>query len=195
MGSITQIMKSVCEKMGVEITTNASVNKILVQNNSATGVLLEDGSKILSKKVISNLNPKLLFKNLVNHDDVDKEYLRKILHYKCGSGTFRMNVALSELPNFKCLPSSGVSDHHKSGIIFAPTLSYMDKAFTDAKKYGWSKNPIVEMLIPSTVDSSLWHLKENMLRLCFVNNLLQIYQIIDHGMMKEIKPLQQSLIQ
>ena len=155
MGSITQIMKSVCENMGVEITTNASVNKILVQNNSATGVLLEDGSKILSKKVISNLNPKLLFKNLVNHDDVDKEYLRKILHYKCGSGTFRMNVALSELPNFKCLPSSGVSDHHKSGIIFAPTLSYMDKAFTDAKKFGWSKNPIVEMLIPSTVDSSL----------------------------------------
>jgi len=79
MGSITQIMKSVCEKMGVEITTNASVNKILVQNNSATGVLLEDGSKILSKKVISNLNPKLLFKNLVNHDDVDKEYLRKMV--------------------------------------------------------------------------------------------------------------------
>ena len=109
MGSITQIMKSVCEKMGVEITTNASVNKILVQNNSATGVLLEDGSKILSKKVISNLNPKLLFKNLVNHDDVDKEYLRKILRYKCGSGTFRMNVALSELPNFKCLPSSSTA--------------------------------------------------------------------------------------
>ena len=109
----------------------------------------------MSNKVISNLNPKLLFTNLINHDDVDKEYLRKILNYKCGSGTFRMNVALSELPNFNCLPGKEIAEHHKSGIIIAPTLAYMDDAFTDAKKYGWSKNPIVEMLIPSTVDQSL----------------------------------------
>ena len=66
-----------------------------------------------------------------------------------------MNVALSELPDFNCLRGKEVSEHHKSGIIIAPSLTYMDKAFTDAKQYGWSKNPIVEMLIPSTVDSSL----------------------------------------
>ena len=66
-----------------------------------------------------------------------------------------MNVALSELPDFSCLPGKIASDHHKSGIVIAPTLTYMDKAFTDAKQYGWSKNPIVEMLIPSTVDPSL----------------------------------------
>ncbi|MFZ5725882.1 MAG: phytoene desaturase family protein, partial [Pseudomonadota bacterium] len=70
-----------------------------------------------------------------------------------GSGTFRMNVALSELPRFTCLPEPG--EHHQSGIILAPTLDYMDRAFLDAKQYGWSKAPIVEMLIPSTVDDSL----------------------------------------
>ena len=155
MGSITQIMRRVCEEIGVDISTNASVKNIIVEDSVAKGVILDDGSKIMSNKVISNLNPKLLFSNLINHDDVDKEYLRKILNYKCGSGTFRMNVALSELPNFNCLPGKEIAEHHKSGIIIAPTLTYMDEAFTDAKKHGWSKNPIVEMLIPSTVDQSL----------------------------------------
>ena len=155
MGSITQIMRTVCEEIGVDISTNASVKNVIVEDSVAKGVILDNGSKIMSNKVISNLNPKLLFTNLINHDDVDKEYLRKILNYKCGSGTFRMNVALSELPNFNCLPGKEIAEHHKSGIIIAPTLTYMDEAFTDAKKYGWSKNPIVEMLIPSTVDQSL----------------------------------------
>ena len=155
MGSITQIMKNVCENKGVEISTNSSVEKIIIENNKAKGVILEDGSKILSDRVVSNLNPKLLFQRLVSENDVDPEYLRKILNYKCGSGTFRMNVALSELPDFKCLPGKHISEHHKSGIIIAPSLSYMDQAYTDAKQFGWSRNPIVEMLIPSTVDSSL----------------------------------------
>ena len=117
--------------------------------------MLEDGTQIFADKVISNLNPKLLFKKLVAENDVDQEYRRKILNYKCGSGTFRMNVALSELPNFNCLPGISISEHHKSGIVIAPSLTYMDQAFTDAKQYGWSKKPIVEMLIPSTVDSTL----------------------------------------
>lgn len=155
MGSITQIMKNVCENKGVEIATNSSVEKIIIENNKAKGVILEDGSNILSDRVVSNLNPKLLFQRLVSKNDVDPEYLRKILNYKCGSGTFRMNVALSELPDFKCLPGKDISEHHKSGIVIAPSLSYMDQAYTDAKQFGWSKNPIVEMLIPSTVDSTL----------------------------------------
>ena len=148
-------MKIPCEEKGVEISTNAPVEKILIKNNKANGVVLEDGTQIFADKVISNLNPKLLFKKLVDENDVDQEYRRKILNYKCGSGTFRMNVALSELPDFNCLPGKEISEHHKSGIVIAPTLTYMDQAFTDAKQYGWSNNPIVEMLIPSTVDSTL----------------------------------------
>ena len=155
MGSITKIMKTVCEENGVDISTKTSVSKVHIENNKAIGVKIDDGSVIYSDKVVSNLNPKLLFSKLVNEEDVDKEYLRKILNYKCGSGTFRMNVALSELPDFNCLSGKDVCEHHKSGIVIAPSLTYMDKAFTDAKQYGWSKNPIVEMLIPSTVDSSL----------------------------------------
>ena len=90
--------------------------------------------------------------------DLPAEFRRRVAGYKVGSGTFRMNVALSELPRFTCLPATDTgegSEHHQSGIIIAPTLDYMDRAFADAKQYGWSKAPIVEMLIPSTVDDSL----------------------------------------
>src|SRR3546814_8501505 len=90
--------------------------------------------------------------------DLPQGFQGRIKGYKAGSGTFRMNVALSELPKFTCLPhdeKDGPGEHHQSGIILAPTLDYMDRAFLDAKRHGWSKAPIVEMLIPSTVDDSL----------------------------------------
>jgi len=74
-------------------------------------------------------------------------------NWRCGSGTFRMNVALSRLPEFSVLPGQG--DHLTAGIIIAPSLDYMDRAYLDARQYGWSREPIVEMLIPSTLDDSL----------------------------------------
>jgi phytoene dehydrogenase-like protein len=73
--------------------------------------------------------------------------------YRCESGTFRMNVALSELPRFACLPEAG--EHLASGIVMAPSMAYMDRAWRDAIDFGWSRAPIVEMLIPSTVDDTL----------------------------------------
>jgi phytoene dehydrogenase-like protein len=66
-----------------------------------------------------------------------------------------MNVALSELPDFSCLPGKSAGEHHASGIIMAPSLDYMDRAFQDARATGMSREPIVEMLIPSVVDDSL----------------------------------------
>jgi phytoene dehydrogenase-like protein len=81
------------------------------------------------------------------------DFKERIARWRCGSGSFRMNVALSELPRFSCLPDAG--DHHSAGIIFGPTLSYMERAYFDARTHGWSKQPIIEMVIPSTLDDSL----------------------------------------
>jgi phytoene dehydrogenase-like protein len=66
-----------------------------------------------------------------------------------------MNVALKELPDFTCLPGKSAADHHTAGIIIAPTLKYMERAYFDAREYGWSRQPIVELVIPSTLDESL----------------------------------------
>ena len=76
-------------------------------------------------------------------------------HWRCGSGTFRMNVALARLPRFSAAPSGDAGDHLTSGIILAPSLGYMDRAHQDARAHGWSREPIIEMLIPSTLDDSL----------------------------------------
>ena len=153
MGAITQAMAKEATARGVEISLDASVARVLVRDKRACGVVLEDGTEILSKCVVSNLNPKLLFQRLVATDAVDAEFGRRIAAYKCASGTFRMNVALSELPRFSCHPEPG--PHHASGIIMAPTLAYMEQAYFDARTFGWSRNPIVEILIPSVVDDSL----------------------------------------
>ena len=155
MGSITQAMEKACKDEGVKIYTDSPVNEIIIENGTAIGIKLESSDLVKAEKIVSNLNPKLLYKKLISEDKLDPEFNRSMDGYKCGSGTFRMNVALSELPDFSALPGKEIAEHHQSGIVIAPTLDYMDKAYIDAKSHGWSSAPIVEMLIPSTMDDTL----------------------------------------
>jgi phytoene dehydrogenase-like protein len=153
MGAITGYMAQACEEAGVEISLDTPVSRVLVDGGRAVGVRLESGGEILGKSVAANVGPRLLYEQLIDPTDLTPEFRRRIASFKTGSGTFRMNIALSELPDFTCLPGPG--EHHRSGIIIAPTLDYMDRAYVDARAFGWSRQPIVEMLIPSTVDDSL----------------------------------------
>ena len=153
MGAITQAMAKVCVAAGVEISLEAPVSRVMLDNGKVAGVRLESGEEIAAERVIANVGPKLLYEKMFEDGDLTDEFKRRIRGFKVGSGTFRMNVALSELPRFTCLPEPG--EHLQSGIILAPTLDYMDRAFSDAKALGWSKAPIVEMLIPSIIDDSL----------------------------------------
>ncbi len=155
MGAITQAMRQACEKLGVEISLDTPVRKVLVNKGIAVGVQLDSGAELFAKSIIANVGPRLLYERLIDAHELMPEFRRRISAFKTGSGTFRMNVALSELPDFTCLPGKIAAEHHQSGIIIAPTLDYMDQAFTDARAQGWSKKPIVEILIPSTVDDSL----------------------------------------
>ena len=153
MGAITQSMARACEALGVTIVTDSPVAEVLTEKGRAIGAVTTTGRAIRARIVVSNLHPKLLFKDLVDPAVLPSDFKERIDRYRSGSGTFRMNVALSELPRFTCLPEDG--DHMTAGIIMAPSLDYMDRAFMDARTTGWSKAPIVEMLIPSTLDDSL----------------------------------------
>jgi phytoene dehydrogenase-like protein len=155
MGAITGAMAKACLDAGVTIEVDAPVASILVEQQRAAGVRLVDGREIAADLVISNLNPRLLFEKLVPRDALPDAFVDQMARYRCGSGTLRMNVALSELPDFSCLPGKSAGEHHASGIIMAPSLDYMDRAFQDARATGMSREPIVEMLIPSVVDDSL----------------------------------------
>src|SRR6202789_274129 len=155
MGAITQAMAKAAAQRGVEIRTASPVREVLVESGRAVGVVTEKGEAIRARSVVSNLNPKLLYGSLIDPAALPQDFRERIAHWRCGSGTFRMNVALSELPDFTVLPGRAPAEHHTSGIIMAPSLAYMEQAYLDAKAGGWSKQPIVEMLIPSTLDDSL----------------------------------------
>ncbi len=155
MGAISQAMAKAAAERGVDIRVASPVREVLVEAGRAVGVVTEKGEALRARSVVSNLNPKLLYGSLIDPAVLPQDFRERISRWRCGSGTFRMNVALSELPDFTVLPGRGLAEHHTSGIIMAPSLAYMEQAYLDAKAFGWSKRPIVEMLIPSTLDDSL----------------------------------------
>ena len=155
MGAITQAMAAACLDAGVEISVEAPVAQVLVEGGKVAGARLEGGALVASPIVAANVGPALLYRQMLDPADLDADFRRRIASFKTGSGTFRMNVALSELPDFTVLPGRALTDHHTAGIVIAPGLDYMDAAYDDARAFGWSREPIVEMLIPSTLDDSL----------------------------------------
>ncbi len=155
MGAITQAMAKAAAERGVDIRVASPVREVLIEGGRAVGVVTDKGEAIRARSVVSNLNPKLLYGSLIDPTSLPQDFRERISHWRCGSGTFRMNVALSELPDFTVLPGRAPAEHHTSGIIMAPSLAYMEQAYLDAKSGGWSRRPIVEMLIPSTLDPGL----------------------------------------
>jgi len=155
MGAITQAMAKSARAHDVDIETKAGVREVIIEKGHTSGVVLDNGRIVRARAVVSNVNPRLLYERLVPDEALPPPFLARMKRWKCGSGTFRMNVALSELPSFTALPGRETGDQHTAGIILAPSLGYMDRAYDDARKFGWSREPIVEMLIPSTLDDSL----------------------------------------
>jgi phytoene dehydrogenase-like protein len=159
MGAITQAMAKECIARGVRIDTDAEVAQVLVKGGRAVGVALSDGTELMADRVVSNLNPKLLYQRLMPQSALDVDTTARIARYRCGSGTFRMNVALSELPDFAAAPGTHLQPHHQSGILIGSSLQYFEQAYFDAKSKehnaGWARKPIVELVISSTLDDTL----------------------------------------
>jgi len=155
MGAITQAMARSAQARGVVIRVNAPVERVLVEKGRATGLVLKSGELVRARAIAANVGPKLLFRDLIAASDIDPETRERFLAIKTGSGTFRMNVALAELPDFVCRPGKELAPHHGAGIVIGPTISYLERAYLDARTHGWSREPVVEMLIPSVLDASL----------------------------------------
>ncbi|HEX8366633.1 MAG TPA: NAD(P)/FAD-dependent oxidoreductase [Allosphingosinicella sp.] len=152
MGAITQAMAKAAREQGAEIVLDAPVEEILVERGRAAGAVA-GGKTYRAKAVAANVNPHFLFETLLPEGAVAPEISRRMAGWAAESATFRINVALAELPRFTSLPEPG--DHLTAGIIVAPSLPYMDRAYVTARAEGWSREPIVEMLIPSTLDDTL----------------------------------------
>jgi phytoene dehydrogenase-like protein len=148
MGAISQALAAEARRLGVDIQCGAPVSQLREGE-----VTLEDGRRFACRAIAANVHPLHLFLKLVERAILPPEFAARMEHYQSGSATFRMNVALAALPRFSCLPETG--PHHASGIILAPSLEYMDRAYLDARAEGIARRPIVEMVIPSTLDDSL----------------------------------------
>jgi len=161
MGSITQAIALEAQAHGARIESGDAVARVEVRDGRARGLLLQSGRRIQAHVIAANVNPKLLYLQLVESQHLPVDFVDAMRRYRCGSATFRINVALGELPRFTAAARTpappGVDGqlHLGSGIIIGPSLTYMDRAFAEARLQGYSSAPVIEMLIPSTLDASL----------------------------------------
>ncbi len=155
MGSITQAMAKSAEAKGVDIQLNASVKEISIEKGVARGVVLEDGTVIRSRTVAGGINPKLLYLKLLDTSALDSDFVKGIEDYRCKSGTFRMNVALDELPVFDGLKPGEGHDLLTGTIEITHSIDYLEQAYDDAKRGAWAKEPIISLCLPSLVDNTL----------------------------------------
>lgn len=158
MGAITQAMARSAEAHGCEIEVDAPAARVLVEQGRAAGVQLEDGRTIRARAVAANTHPRILFERLLDPADVNPDFLARIRSYRSHSATFRMNVALDELPRFTCLEHLDADEraaYLKGIIVFGSSIEYLEQAYIDARTTGSSREPIIEIYIPSTLDDSL----------------------------------------
>lgn len=155
MGAITQAMLAQAKALGVQVETDAEVTEVIVESEAVRGAVLADGSLRCAAAIAANLAPKHLYLDLIDRSVLDTDFRSRIENSRTESAVLRINVALSALPQFDCMPSGGIEDHHRAGIIIGPTLDYMENAYLDARRGAWSRQPIVELMIPSTADDTL----------------------------------------
>lgn len=154
MGAITQAMCASATERGVDIETEVGVKEIVISAKRAAGVITEDGREIGARAVAANVHPQTLLLKMLDPALLDPATHRRITHYRSHSATFRMNVALSELPRFSSIKGND-EFHFKGAIELSPSLRYLSDAYADAKANGWSTKPVISMQVPSTQDDTL----------------------------------------
>ncbi|HEU4620258.1 MAG TPA: NAD(P)/FAD-dependent oxidoreductase [Gammaproteobacteria bacterium] len=153
MGAISDALEACARERGVEIVCEASVERIEADER---GCEVASGGRVLrSRAVAAGVHPRLLFERLLDPARLPEEFRTRIRQWRSESASFRANVALAELPDFACLPGRAAAPHHGSGILIAPGLGYLDAAHSDAERLGFSRAPVVELVIPSTLDPTL----------------------------------------
>ncbi len=155
MGTVTQIIAKAAKRFGAEILTNQEVEKIIVEDGKAKGIVLRDGKEIRSKIVMSAIDPKTTLLKLVGKDYLDEDFVRRIERIKAEGCVSKINCVLSELPDFKAYPGKSLGPQHKGTIDIGPSIDYMEKAYDDAKYGDISKEPFLEMVIQSAVDDTV----------------------------------------
>jgi phytoene dehydrogenase-like protein len=155
MGALADSLAAACHDLGVEIRREATVKRILVERGQVAGVSLWDDTLLEAPVVASSIDAHQTFERLLDPAELPAEFRAAVSKIDYATASAKINLALSEPPQFTCLPASGIAPHHRGTIHISPTLDYIERAFDDAK-YGWpSTEPILEITLPSAVDSTI----------------------------------------
>jgi phytoene dehydrogenase-like protein len=152
-GAISESIAAAARKFGAEIRVNAAVAQVIVRNGKAIGVALENGDEIKADVVVSGLDPKQTFTRMVDPRELPSELVESIRRYKFRGSSGKVNLALSELPNFTCMPGNG--PHLRGAISISPDLDYLERAYDDAKYGEFSRKPYMDIIIPSMIDPGM----------------------------------------
>jgi phytoene dehydrogenase-like protein len=155
MGALSEAIAAAAREKGAEIKTSAPVTRITVKGGRATGVVMADGAEYQARKVVSGVDAQVTFLRLMDPKELPGEFVTSIRHLDYASGSCKVNLALSEVPDFSCLRGNTPGPQHRGTIHLCPTRDYIEKAF-DRAKYGHiSDNPIIEATIPSSLDETV----------------------------------------
>jgi phytoene dehydrogenase-like protein len=155
MGAVADAIAAAALEAGAEIRTGARVGRLLTEDGRVSGAVLESGEEITAPLVVTSLHPRTAFLDHVGRDRLPDDFVTDIEHWKTRSGVVKINLALAELPDFTADPGTTLQEHHTGSVEMAPTMEYIEHAFTDAREGRPATRPFSDGVIPTTFDKTL----------------------------------------
>jgi phytoene dehydrogenase-like protein len=153
MGTISRVIADAARHHGAEIRTQAAVERVIVKNNRACGVVLGSGEEFNANVIVSGVDPKRTFLKMIDSTDLDNQFLKQVSDFKIRGSSAKVNLALDTLPNFTSMPGKG--PHLAGAISISPSLDYIERAYDDAKYGDFSRRPYMDIILPSVLDPSM----------------------------------------
>jgi phytoene dehydrogenase-like protein len=155
MGAVADACRRSAEELGATVRTNARVEKILVRDGEAQGVVLSDGEELRAPVLVTAIHPKITFLQQIEGKDLPADFVQDIEHWKSRSGVVKINLALGELPNFKAIPGANLQEHHTGSVELCLSTDYAEAAFQEARSGKAATRPFVDGVIPTAFDKTL----------------------------------------
>jgi phytoene dehydrogenase-like protein len=155
MGAVADAIESAAREQGAEVRLNARVARVIVENGRARGVVLDNGDELRASVVVSTVHPKIAFLDQVGPEHLPPDFTADIEHWKTRSGVVKINLALSELPDFTADPGANLQEHHTGSVEMAPTMEFIERAFQDAREGRPAARPFSDGVIPTAFDKTL----------------------------------------
>jgi phytoene dehydrogenase-like protein len=155
MGGVSQALARSAQAAGAEIRTATAVRRVSVRGDRAAGVQLEDGSVIAARRVVSSAHPITTYRDLVGFQHLPDDVVRDVQRFRTRSGSVKVNLALSELPQPTAWDGSRPEPLHRGLMAISPSVEYLERAWDDAKYGRWSRHPYLEMVFPTAHEQGL----------------------------------------